>query len=191
MAAMSDDEIRAEYEVLDQSKKDVKAFGVLYEKYFDRIFRFIYRQTDDEELTADLCSQTFLIAMNNVGKYEFRGVPVSAWFYKIAGNEVNKYYRKHNSTKVFSLEEARVRELIAQENDDYDEERLYQLVAYMKDLPTDMIDVLQLRFFEGKEFNEIAFILEMTESGAKMRTYRALDRLRTRFNLTIKYDGKE
>jgi len=48
-----------------------------------------------------------------------------------------------------------------------------------------------LRFFEGKEFNEIAFILDMTESGAKMRTYRALDRLRTKFNLKIKYDGKE
>ena len=188
---MSDDEIRQEYEVLDRSKKDVKAFGILYEKYFDRIFRFIYRQTDDEELTADLCSQTFLIALNNVGKYEFRGVPVSAWFYKIAGNEVNKYYRKRNSTKVYSLEEARVRELIAQENEDYDEERLYQLVEFMKDLPTDMIEVLQLRFFEGKEFNEIAFILEMTESGAKMRTYRALDRLRTKFNLRIKYDGKE
>jgi RNA polymerase sigma-70 factor (ECF subfamily) len=191
MAEMSDDEIRQEYEVLDQSKKEVKAFGILYEKYFDRIFRFIYRQTDDVELTADLCSQTFLIAMNNVGKYEFRGVPVSAWFYKIAGNEVNKYYRKRNTTKVFSLEEARVRELIAQENEDYDEERLFKLVEYMKDLPTDMIEVLQLRFFEGKEFNEIAFILEMSESGAKMRTYRALDRLRTKFNLTIKYDGKE
>ncbi|HMI66093.1 MAG TPA: sigma-70 family RNA polymerase sigma factor [Cyclobacteriaceae bacterium] len=191
MAEMSDDEIRQEYEVLDQSKKEVKAFGILYEKYFDRIFRFIYRQTDDEELTADLCSQTFLIAMNNVGKYEFRGVPVSAWFYKIAGNEVNKYYRKRNTAKVFSLEEARVRELIAQENEDYDEERLFKLVEYMKDLPTDMIEVLQLRFFEGKEFNEIAFILEMSESGAKMRTYRALDRLRTKFNLTIKYDGKE
>jgi len=191
MAEMSGDEIRQEYEVLDQSKKDVKAFGVLYEKYFDRIFRFIYRQTDDEELTADLSSQTFLIALNNVGKYEFRGVPVSAWFYKIAGNEVNKYYRKRNRTKIFSLEEARVRELIAQENEDYDEERLNRLVEYMKDLPTDMIEVLQLRFFEGKEFNEIAFILDMTESGAKMRTYRALDRLRTKFNLKIKYDGKE
>jgi RNA polymerase sigma-70 factor (ECF subfamily) len=188
---MSDDEIRQEYEVLDRSREDVKAFGVLYEKYFDRIFRFIYRQTDDEELTADLASQTFLIALNNVGKYEFRGVPVSAWFYKIAGNEVNKYYRKRNRTKVFSLEEERFRELIAQENEDYDEERLNRLVEYMRDLPTDMIEVLQLRFFEGKEFNEIAYILEMTESGAKMRTYRALDKLRTKFNLKIKYDGKE
>jgi RNA polymerase sigma-70 factor (ECF subfamily) len=54
-----------------------------------------------------------------------------------------------------------------------------------------MLEVLELRFFEDKEFNEIAFILDITESGAKMRTYRALDRLRRRFNLRIKYDGKK
>ena len=188
---MSEDEIRQEYEVLDQSRKDIGAFGVLYEKYFDRIFKFIYRQTDDKELTADLCSQTFLLALSNVGKYEFRGVPVSAWFYKIACNEVNKHYRNGKRTKVFSLEEARVRELIELENDDYDEEQIHRLIDYMKDLPTDMIEVLQLRFFEGKDFSEIAFILDMTESGAKMRTYRALDKLRKKFKLRIKYDGKE
>ena len=188
---MSEDEIRQEYEVLDQSRKDIRAFGVLYEKYFDRIFNFIYRQTDDKDLTADLCSITFLNVLKNVEKYEFRGVPVSAWFYKIAGNEVNKHYRRQKNTKVFSLEESRVRELIAQENEGYDEEHVYRLIEYMKDLPIDMIEVLQLRFFEGKDFQEIAFILDMTESGAKMRTYRALDKLRKKFNLRIKYDGKE
>ena len=58
----------------------------------------------------------------------------------------------------------------------------------MKDLPTDMLQVLELRFFEDKDFKEIAFILEMTESGAKMRTYRALDKLRRHFNIKVKYD---
>src|SRR5882672_12718908 len=178
MAEMSGDEIRQEYEVLDQSKKEVKAFGVLYEKYFDRIFRFIYRQTDDEDLTADLCSQTFLIALGNVHKFEFRGVPVSAWFYKIASNEVNKHYRKIKSQKTYSLEEVRLRELFSREEEDYSEEILIKLLNLMKELPSDMLEVLQLRFFEDKDFKEIAFILNITESGAKMRTYRALDRLR-------------
>jgi RNA polymerase sigma-70 factor (ECF subfamily) len=59
------------------------------------------------------------------------------------------------------------------------------------ELPTDMLEVLQLRFFEDKDFHEIAFILDITESGAKMRTYRALDQLRKKFNLKIKYDGKK
>ena len=52
-----------------------------------------------------------------------------------------------------------------------------------------MVQVLELRFFEDKDFKEIAFILDITESGAKMRTYRALDRLRQQFNLRVKYDG--
>lgn len=188
---MSEAEILQEYAILDRSKKNPQAFGELYEKYFDRIFNFIYRQTDDEDLTADLSSQTFLIALNNVERYQFRGVPFSAWLYKIASNEVNKHYRKKNHTKVFSIEEMRIRELMEQANEGYDEETIQRLMEYLKELPTEMLQVLELRFFEDKDFKEIAFILDITESGAKMRTYRALDRLRKNFNLRIKYDGKE
>ncbi len=188
---MSEEELRQEYQILQRSKKDPKAFGMLYEKHFDRIFNFIYRQTDDEDLTSDLCSQTFLIALNNLDKYEFRGVPFSAWLYKIASNEVNKHYRKLKHDKVFSIEEMRVRELMEMANEGWDEELIQQLLRYLKELPTEMLEVLELRFFEDKDFKEIAFILDITESGAKMRTYRALDRLRKNFNLRIKYDGKE
>src|SRR5688572_17816057 len=188
---MSEDEIRLEYEVLERSKADPRAFGVLYEKYFDRIFNFIYRQTDDEELTGDLCSQTFMQVLKNVDRYQFRGIPVSAWFYKIASNEVNKHYRKRKQVKVFSIEESRIRELMDYADEEYDEEIIQRLLTFMKDLPTDMLEVLELRFFEDKDFKEIAFILDITESGAKMRVYRALDRLRKKFNLRVKYDGKE
>jgi RNA polymerase sigma-70 factor (ECF subfamily) len=188
---LSDDDIQKEYLILERSKKDSKAFGELYEKYFDRIFNFIYRQTEDEELTADLCSQTFLNALNHKERFEFRGVPVSAWFYRIAANEVNKHYRKIKKERVFSIEEVRVRELIEVAGDDWDEQLIQQMLDFMKELPTDMLEVLELRFFEDKDFKEIAFILDITESGAKMRTYRALDRLRKKFNLSIKYDGKK
>lgn len=188
---MTEAEIQHEYAILERAKRNPKAFGELYEKYFDRIFNFIYRQTDDEELTDDLCSQTFLSVLKNIGRYEFRGVPFSAWLYKIASNEVNKHYRKKKNDKVFSIEEVRVRELFEQANDGWDEEILEQLLRYFKELPTDMLQVLELRFFEDKDFKEIAFILDITESGAKMRTYRALDRLRKNFNIRIKYDVKE
>jgi RNA polymerase sigma-70 factor (ECF subfamily) len=188
---MSDAEIQHEYTILERSRKNPKAFGELYEKYFDRIFNFVYRQTDDEELTADLCSQTFLIALKNLDRYEFRGLPFSAWLYKIASNEVNKHYRKQKGNKVFSIEEVRIRELIEQGSDISDEESIQRLMNYLKELPTEMLQVLELRFFEDKDFKEISFILDITESGAKMRTYRALDRLRKNFNLRIRYDGKE
>jgi RNA polymerase sigma-70 factor (ECF subfamily) len=186
---MSDEEIRKEEQVLEQSRRDPQAFGQLYEKYFDRIYHYILRQTDDEELAGDLCSQTFVNALNHLSKYEFRGIPFSAWLYKIAGNEVNKYYRKHKKHKVFSIEEVKVKELIEQVHEAWDEELIERLIQYMNELPTEMVQVLELRFFENKDFKEIAYILDMTESGAKMRTYRALDKLRTNFNLKMKYDG--
>jgi len=188
---MSEEELRREYAILERSRKDPGAFGELYEKYFDRIFKFIYRQTDDEDLAADLCSQTFLNALRNVGRYEFRGYPFSAWLYKVASNEVNKHYRKQKTEKVFSIEEIRIKELIDQAHVEWDEEVIARLMNYLKELPTEMLEVLELRFYEDKDFREIAFILDITESGAKMRTYRALDRLRRSFNLRIKYDGKE
>ena len=185
---MSDEELQREYAILARAKRNPEAFGELYEKYFDRIFNFIFRQTDDEALTGDLCSQTFLNALKNLERYQFRGVPFSAWLYKIASNEVNKHYRKLKQDKVFSLEEVRVRELIDLSNEGWDEELIQQMLAFLKKLPTDMLQVLELRFFEDKNFKEIAFILDITESGAKMRTYRALDRLRKNFNLTITYN---
>src|SRR6187431_3280548 len=105
---MSEEELRREYAILERSRRDPRAFGELYEKYFDRIFNFIYRQTDDEDLAADLCSQTFLSALKNLDRYQFRGVPFSAWLYKVASNEINKHYRKQKQTKVFSIEEGRI-----------------------------------------------------------------------------------
>jgi RNA polymerase sigma-70 factor (ECF subfamily) len=80
-----------------------------------------------------------------------------------------------------------VRELVERSEEVWDEEVVQRLLTYLKDLPTDMLQVLELRFFEDKDFREIAFILDITESGAKMRTYRALDKLRQHFNLKVKY----
>lgn len=185
---MTDPELDKERDIIERSRKDPAAFGELYEIYFDRIFNFVYRQTDDEELAGDLCSQTFINALNSLSRYEFRGIPFSAWLYRIARNEINKHYRKNKRKNVFSIEEIKVRELIERSDETWDDELVQKLVNFMKDLPTDMLQVLELRFFEDKDFKDIAFILDITESGAKMRTYRALDKLRKNFNIKVKYD---
>ena len=186
---MTEEQILQELEIIKQSKKDNHAFGQLYEKYFTKIYYFIYRQTDDEDVAGDICSQTFLNALNKIHRYEFRGFPFSAWLYKIAANEVYKFYRKNNRKKVFSLEELKIKELVEQVDVGWDEDQIKKLIEFMKDLPTDMLQVLELRFYEDRNFKEIAYILDITESGAKMRTYRALDQLRKRFNLKIRYNG--
>ncbi len=190
---MRDDEVREENEIVERSKRNPQAFGELYERYFERIFYFALRQTGDEELAGDLASQTFVNALHHIPRYQFRGLPFSAWLYRIATNEINKHYRKMRGKKIFSIEEIRIRELVEQASPGpggWDEELIHRLITYLNDLPTEMLQVLELRFFEDKDFREIAFILDITESGAKMRTYRALDQLRKHFNIKLKYQDE-
>lgn len=184
---MSEQELAEEQKLIAAAKRDARQFAQVYDRYFERIFNFILRRTDDEEISNDLTSQTFLKALNGLKKYEFRGVPFSAWLYRIAHNEVNKYFNKQSRKKVFSLEQEQLFEFIQPEEDEpFDEERLEKLMSVLKNLPTDAMEVLELRFFEEKNFKEISYILNIGESGAKMRLYRAIEKLKQSFN--IKYN---
>ncbi|MTI21274.1 sigma-70 family RNA polymerase sigma factor [Fulvivirga sp. RKSG066] len=184
---MTEDQISAENELVERAKKDPRAFGILYDRYFEGIFNFILRRTDDEALTSDLCSQVFLKALQNIKKYEYRGLPFSAWLYRVASNEVNKHYTKKKRKRIFSLEEERFFEIIENETDtNFSEEQIQLLIQTLKDLPTDVIEVLELRFFEEKSFKEISFILNIGESGAKMRLYRAVEKLKQHFKVNWK-----
>lgn len=187
---MTDEAIQQENSLVELAKKDEVAFGKLYDRYFDGIYGFVYRRTDEEELAGDITSQVFLKALQNLKKYEFRGLPFSSWLYRIASNEVNKYYRKKNRKVVFSLEEERIREIIEEDEEDHKEAHLGLLVECLNEMKTGVVEVLELRFFEEKNFKEIAYILDISESGAKMRTYRALEQLKENFNIKIRDNGE-
>ncbi len=180
---MTDEEIREENSLVERAKRNPEAFGKLYDKYFEGIFHFVFRRTDDEDLAGDLTSQTFLKALQNIRKYEFKGLPFSAWLYRIAANEVNKHYYSKKRTRVFSLEEERIMEIFEQNDHQFTQSQIDLLVKSLNELPTETMEVLEMRFFEGKNFREISYILNIGESGAKMRLYRAIDKLRKNFNL--------
>ena len=167
-----------------KAQRNPEAFQPLYDRYFEQIFSFVYRRTDGEELAADLTSQTFLKALQSIRKYKDRGLPFSAWLYRIAANEVNAYYRKTKRRQVFSLEEEVVGRLIDDEPSPNMEPALQALMQELSTLPTDDVAIIELRFFEEKSFREIAYILDLSESAAKMRTYRAIEKLKE--NLTLK-----
>ncbi|MEO0555296.1 MAG: sigma-70 family RNA polymerase sigma factor [Bacteroidota bacterium] len=183
---MTDEEIAVEQRIIEVSKRDVQKFRAIYDRYFEDIFEFIYRRTDDEQLADDLCSQTFVKALENLKRYEFRGLPFSAWLYRIATNEVNKHFNKKNRNRVFSLEEERVKELMETDDEGFTDAQIQQVREILNNLPTATMEILELRFFEGLGFKEIAYILNIGESGAKMRLYRAVEKLRVQFNLNWK-----
>ena len=172
--------IEDENELVERAKTDPEAFGILYERYVDKIYSYIYYRTSNQEDAEDLTAKVFHKALGHIGTYKNRGHPFSAWLYRIATNEINRFYRKRKREPVFSVEKQDFRELLSfqPENDHTMERQIQQLLRLLEDLPTPMLEVLELRFIEGHSFKEIAFILNLSESGAKMRTYRALDSIR-------------
>ncbi len=167
-------------ELVVLAKKDVKYFGQLYNKYFDRIFYFTFKRIGgNEDAAGDLTQQTFLKALANIGKYEDRGLPFSSWLYKIAQNEINAFFKSGSKTIVVDIEERNVQDLCDEGNIEgissiEDQEKLIELLNGMK---SEELDLIELRFFQGMSFKEIADIYAITEANAKMRVYRILERL--------------
>lgn len=174
----SNEELAAELQLVEGAKAEPARFGLLYDKYYKPVFVFIYRRTGDEELTADLASVVFMKAMINISKYEYRGVPFSAWLFRIALNEVNMYFRKHNADRVVSLEKADISTIIDDMEGDTSEDNKKLVMAALGKLPDDAVQIIELRFFEKRSFSEVGSILGITENNAKVKLYRILDKLR-------------
>lgn len=164
---------RDEQQWIAEAQRDPQCFEPLYNRYYDEIFRFIYRRTDREALTADLCSQTFYKALLNLKKYQWTGRPFVAWLYRIASNELNRYYR--DQKPVFVIEEDKIWEPLQEAEMNPNTEDLIQLFSILNE---EDVHLLELKFFEQKTFREIADILEITESTSKMRLYRLLERMK-------------
>lgn len=161
------------------AQADPAMFRPLYERYHEAIFLYIFRRTADESLTADLCSQVFLKAMQRLDKYEYRGVPFSAWLYRIAGNEVAQHYRKAGKNRVVTIEDEHIGELAAETEQSGEAEDLMPLLLEVLDqLKEDDLQIIELRFFEQRPYKEVADILGITENNAKVKTFRILNRIK-------------
>ncbi len=180
LAHQSKDKILQELQIIEEAKKNPQKFGMLYEKYYKGIFIFIYKRIDDEMLSEDLCSQVFMKAMANLHKYKYKGVPFSAWLFRIAINEVNLYFRKNKNQRAISLEDAGIyrlgEEMSFSKSDE--EEKIESIVECLNHLSKKEVELLELRFFENRAFKEIAYILNISENTAKVRSHRLIDKMK-------------
>ena len=179
---VSENQMQAEWLEVQAAQDSPAMFRVLYNRYYEPIFRFVLRRTGDEALTADVCSQIFLKALQRLDSYTFRGVPFSAWLYRIASNEVNQHFRKAKKERVVSIEEQKVSDL-AEEIEYTDTEGLLDnMIDLLDELKPADLEIIEMRFFENRPFKEIAEILGITQANAKMKTYRILGRLKKKLS---------
>ena len=169
--------------LIELAKKDMRKFAPLYDRYYEQIFRYIYQRLNSKDTAFDVTAQVFLKAMNKLKDYEHRGVPFSSWLYRIAKSELNNAYAQNKANRVINIKEEHIKDLMEEiESEDDLENMKSELILGLRDLNEDNILLIEMRFFEKRSFKEIGEILEITENNAKVKLYRAVDKLKKIIN---------
>jgi len=166
--------------LVERAKKDPAAFGVLYERYVKKIYHYVYYRTGNHHDAEDLTARTFYRALSNMDGYVNRGVPFSAWLYRIAHNLVANWHRDRSRRQVIPLDElvlASRRKTDPLQLIEANEEREILLRA-IRHLPADRQQLLILKFVEKMSNAEIGQIIGRSEGAIKSLYHRTLVSLR-------------
>ncbi len=166
-----------------RAKREPEAFGLLYERYVKKIYNYVYYRTGNEHDAEDLTARVFVRAMAHLPGYDDRGLPFSAWLYRIAHNLLANWHRDQGRRKVFPLDQAaaydwhtlrsEAPEAVAESREE--RERLLQAI---RRLPDERQQLLILKFVERLSNAQIGVIMQRSEGAVKSLYHRTLLALR-------------
>lgn len=157
-------------------KKDTEAYGLLYDNYIGRIYRFIFFKVSNKEDAEDLSSEVFLKTWNYLTQSKHRDIKsFSGLVYKIARNSLIDHYRKQSGKHELPLESAIG--MIDFENR-YNEidikQEAQKILGILKKMKREYQEVLLLRYIEELSVAEIAHILEKGQVAVRVALHRAI-----------------
>jgi RNA polymerase sigma-70 factor (ECF subfamily) len=157
---------------------DTAAFGRLYDRYVDVVFRYVLFRVGDRELAEDVTSETFLRALRRITTVSYQGRDVGAWFVTIARNLV----LDHVKSSRFRLE-VTTAEVDAQRIESGPEQQVLSkvtnaaLLQCVDQLGDDQRECIVLRFLHGLSVAETAEVMKRNEGAVKALQHRAVRRL--------------
>jgi|SRR5450759_2190235 RNA polymerase sigma-70 factor, ECF subfamily len=170
----------SDLDLVARVKQDPAAFGLLYERYITKIYNYVYYRTGNHHDAEDLTSRVFYRALMHVEDYTDRGVPFSAWLYRIAHNLVANWHRDHARRPETDLDGVVLigpaREM-PEPATEANEKRDW-LLAAIRHLPGERQEVLILKFVEQLSNAEIGQIMGRSEGAIKSLYHRTLLALR-------------
>jgi len=162
------------------ARTEPDAFGELYERYVRRIYNYVYYRTGNSHDAEDLTARVFQRALQHIPTYSDRGVPFSAWLYRIAHNLVVNWHRDHRRRQVVSIDEVVLTSLQgdAPESMAMQREEQALLLTAIRRLPDDRQLLLTLKFVDRLSNVEIGSIMGRSEGAIKSLYHRTLIALR-------------
>jgi len=159
-------------------QRDQEAFAQLYEGHFDKIYRYVVLRIGNEAEAEDVTQQVFLNALQSISSFRWKGVPFSAWLFRIAHNQVVDYLRKKTRQATESLDESLVisksdPQLVVEQRLDIE-----QLMLATKQLTKAQQEVIALRFVSELSTAQVAKVMGKSEGAVKALQHSAIVALR-------------
>lgn len=170
----------AEERLINKAKGDREAFLEIYDLHFKRIYNYAYYRTMDLNEAEEITSRTFLAALENIAKFEYRNIPIAVWLYRIASNAIADHYRKKGRSLELTEEYLAEDRSASPENTLINKMEKEQLIMMIKSLPPLQQQAIILRYIQNMSYKDISQIMEKTEGAVKQLLHRGLSSLRER-----------
>lgn len=163
--------------LVERAKSDADAFGILYDRHVDGIYRFARARLGNAGAAEDVTATVFIKALQGISRYRDCGRPFSCWLYRIAANAVVDHFRHEPVSRELSeglpdtanpVETTAIRHLEVEE--------LWRLVER---LPPQQRLAMTLTFRDDRGAREAAVLMGKSEAAVKQLIHRAVVHLRS------------
>ncbi len=166
---------------------DSSAFGSLYDRYVDVVYRYVLFRLGDRDLAEDVTSETFLRALRRITSVSYQGRDVGAWFVTIARNIVLDHVKSSRFRLEVVTDEVTepsaapysvgASTQIGPEQEAITRATRAELLRCVAELGDDQRECIILRFLQGLSVAETAEIMNRNEGAIKALQHRAVRRL--------------
>ena len=157
---------------------DAEAFGELYDRYVDLVYRYVYYRVSSAQLAEDLTSETFLRALRRISSFTWQGRDVGAWFVTIARNLIADHYKSGRYRLELTTDDVSESgaALVTEGPEGAVLEAMQNkvLLEAVKQLGPEQQECIVLRFLQGLSVAETAQAMGKNEGAIKALQYRAI-----------------
>lgn len=164
-------------------KGDALAFGELYNRYVDSVYRYVLFRVGDRSWAEDLTSETFVRALRRISTVSYQGRDVGAWFMTIARNLVldhvkSSRHRREVATADIGDTPGRTAGVTSGPEDEVITAATNaELMRCVAKLTSDQQECIVLRFMQGLSVADTAAVMGRNEGAIKALQHRAVRRL--------------
>lgn len=158
---------------------DKNKIGILFDRYHVQLYNFFYKRKIDratcEDLTQNVFEKIIKYGHSFDTSYSFR-----AWIYRIARNILNDFFTKNKTSNTLEIKQLKIAADNVLDKIEH-REQLSQLRQAIDLMDKEDRELIQLVRFQKLKYKEVATILNLSESGVKMRMFRAMKKLKSHY----------